>query len=357
MGRFLPLFGLLLVTACGAGDSTPESTNLLVVVMDTTRGDRCSLNGYERSTTPNLDRIAAGGTVYTDAWAPTSWTGPAHASMFTGLRPENHGFRSGVRLYLDPSARTLAEILSDGGYATACLTNNPQISEEMGLIQGFEVYEEGGVRENSARWTTDRALEIAKRHRADGRPFFVFVNDWEPHLPYDPPERIAGDFLPEGVDPAEVARLRKFKADVPVLFGETWRAFGRRQWEILSGLYDAEIAALDVELGRLVAGLDRAGILDDTLLVIVGDHGENLGDHGLCSHVFSLHRSLRHVPLLVRFPDRFEPGRRVGETVRLEDLFPTILEVLDLPRPSGLDGTSLLTDGGPRLSRAVLGSL
>jgi arylsulfatase A-like enzyme len=131
----LLLVTILLLPACGRAG--PRPPDVVVLVMDTTRADRCSLTGYERPTTPFLDSLAAESVVYDDAWAPSSWTGPSHASLFTGLRPEHHGYLVGTRQYLDSDATTLAEILDDAGYETACITTNSLVSADTGLVQGF----------------------------------------------------------------------------------------------------------------------------------------------------------------------------------------------------------------------------
>jgi len=340
----------------GAGASRP---NVLLIVMDTVRARRTGLNGYGRPTTPSLDRIASEGTVYTRAWSPCSWTGPSHASLFTGLRPEHHGFLGGICFFLDEPAVTLAESLADSGYATVCLTGNDIVGPQFGLTQGFEIYERSSDQADStapaAVWATDRALELTAKFRDEGRPFFLFVNDWEPHQPYDPPSEVARRFLDPGADQSHVQDARSFIATREVCLEFGWRRFDSSQWKILSDLYDGEIATVDAEVGRLIEGLRAQGTLDETVVVVTSDHGENLGEHDLSGHMYSLHRTVLHVPLYVRFPGRFDAGRRENGVVRLEDVHPTILGLCGVAVPPDLDGLSLLEPGPPRIARAALG--
>ena len=345
-----------LLAACGASADHPD---VILLVLDTTRADHCSLNGYERPTTPFLESLAREGTVYTDAWAPTCWTGPSHASMFTGLRPEHHGYMGRVRTYLDPTADTLAEVLSRAGYESVLLSCNPSVAPPFGLAQGFggfeEFQEDPALAESPSERANARALEFVERCRSESRPYFLFVNHFRPHLPYDPPEEFARRFLPPDVTPEEEAVARRFQVRTAELLGRTTRSFTPRQRTILRALYDAEIATLDEDIRQFVEALRAKGALDDAVLVIVGDHGENLGDHELWGHFMDLHRAVRLVPLLVRYPAAFTAGARVDSVVRVEDVVPTILGLCGQRLPADLDGISLLKKAPVRVSRAVLG--
>jgi len=358
VGFLLPV--AVVLAACGSGTRT-DRPNVIVIVMDTTRGDRTSLDGHEARTTPFLETLGRESTVYTDAWSPTCWTGPAHASLFTGLRPEHHGLLAGVRLYLDESSETLAEVLFRAGYETACLTCNPAVAPAFGLVQGFRIYESyeeiPGSSTTPSRRASARALEVIRRCRSRSRPFFVFLNHWQPHLPYDPPAEIARRFLPADVSPEEVAWGRAFSPDRPAMFAQEHLSFTPRRWAILAGLYAAEIATLDEELERFVSALREEGGLDETILVITSDHGENLGDHGLTGHFMSLHQSVRRIPLLIRYPGARPRGERVTAVARLEDIYPTILALCGEPVPLDLDGLTLIDPERGRLSRANLGGM
>ncbi len=346
-----------MATGCGneSEGAAAQRPNVVMIVMDTTRGDRCGFGGYGRPTTPRIDALAQDGTTFRDCWSPSPWTGPAHASLFTGRRPVNHGFMQD-RMYLPEGETLLAEILQGAGYRTACFSANEYVSPAFLLTQGFERFEpvfERAQRPNPAsilthRLTADWALDVHRR----GEPFFLFVNDVEPHAPYAPPPRFAYAFA-EGREAAALNDAANSRP--PRTLGFTVGALdvSASVLAVVSDLYDAEIAALDEQIGLLLDELRAAGALDDTIVIITSDHGENLGDHGLAEHVFSVHRSLLHVPLVIWYPPAVERGRVVTDAVRLEDVLPTVLELCGVPLPANLDGASLLGDVGGRVARAA----
>ncbi len=323
----------------------PHPLNVLMIVMDTTRADRCTIDGYARPTTPRLAEYARQGVLYRDAWSSANWTGPAHASLFTGLLPEHHGFHHGSRPYLPLGADTLAKRLADSGYATACFSNNLSVSPETQLNQGFETfvpfYERRVRTPPWARETHEEAATWARTQFRDGKPFFLFINDMEAHLPYSPPESVAAQFIRGS--PTKEQRDAAGKYGFPRFLGYDLGVddVTDAEWRLLSDLYDAEVATLDEEIGGLLDVLKEEGILDRTLVVVTADHGENLGDHHLSEHSFGMHRSLLHVPLLLRMPGKFDGGRVVDDVVRIEDVYPTVLEACGVAAPSGLDGVPL----------------
>ncbi len=339
--------------------TTPRRPNVLVVVMDTTRADHCSFEGYARPTTPRLAEFAKDAVVYHDAWSPAGWTGPAHASLFTGLRPEHHGFHDGDRAYLDPSVPTLAEALASVGYSTGCFTNNDWVAPEFGMTRGFADVEPLYSRTNRARpWAREThalAAEWAEREARAGRPFFLFVNDMEAHLPYDPPDADAARFLRGAPTTDELAAARKYDFPRTIAYALHAEDLTPRALATLTDLYDAQIASLDREIGVLLDRLKTDGLLDSTLVVVSGDHGEPLGEHHMTEHGFSLHRSARRVPLLVRLPGAFDGGRESTSLVRLEDVTATILEACGAAIPRPIDGAPLDADVGARLATALQG--
>jgi arylsulfatase A-like enzyme len=355
---------LLCAAAVGAaatgGCGARSRPNVLVLVMDTTRADRCSFEGYPRPTTPRLDEFAKDAVVFRDAWSPAGWTGPAHASLFTGLRPDHHGFHDGDRNYLAPNVPTLAEALQTVGYATGCFTNNDFVAPEFGLTRGFvdvvPMYARPRPRPKPwAHETHALAADWATAQSRAGKPFFLFVNDMEPHIPYDPPQEDAQRFLRGDPTPAEVAAGRAY--DLPQALAYTLHAaeLTPRQLGVLSDLYDAEIASLDREIGTLLDRLRQDGVLDSTFVVILGDHGELFGEHHMMQHGHSLHRAARRVPLLVRYPKTFDGGRVVSSLVRLEDVPATILELCGARTPERFDGVPLDRDVARPPSIAVQG--
>ncbi len=350
MAAFLP-------GACGSDEPAPRP-NVILLVMDTTRADRCSVNGYGRPTTPALEALAREGINFRNTWSPSGWAGPAHASIFTGFLPENHGFRRSNRSYLDPGATTLAERLKDEGYRTACLTTNPIVAPEFGLVQGFESYFpmhlDGDPSYLTAQATHRKALDWAVRARDRGEQFFLFINDMEAHSPYAPPDSFREQFRDPLADPAIARRVMALSSDD---LGEHNLGISRlteEEIEALSDLYDAEIAGLDRAIGHFIAELRRNELLEDTLLIITSDHGENLGERGLVEHMFCLHRSIRHVPLVIRLPGGTRGGEVTDEVARLEDIYPTVLEVCGISGSADLDGQSLLGDLTDRRAWATM---
>jgi len=337
-GRGALVLGLLALWGCGRSASPPaDGPDILLIVLDTLRRDRVSAYGDAQHATPHLDAFAAGGLRFDRAFANSGWTLPSHASLFTGRYPVAHRATQ-ESLRLDDTAVTLAEILRDTGYRTFAASGNAVVSPDNGLLQGFqEVVESyrpavarelGGVHPNVA--ALDRFYGAA-----GNAPTFAFLNFIEPHLPYTPPDPFRTTAL--GPDP-----------DLRVL-GQAARTRMRQHYlsqrttppavlEMLGRLYDGEALYTDWLVGRVLEVLATHGRARDTLVVITSDHGENLGEHGHLAHVFSLHNTLLHVPLLVRWPGRIGPGTR-ADVVQLLDLFPTLLAVagIDAPDHHGRD--------------------
>ncbi len=347
----------LLLAACEGNVDRP---NVILLVMDATRGDRCSVNGYERDTTPALEKLATEGLNFRNAWSPAGWAGPAHASMFTGLRPNRHGFFSGNREYLDQRAVTLAERMRKVGYRTGCISNNLHVSEDYGLTQGFQyvvpLFKDLDRPYPFAIATHDLALEWIRKVKSEGGPYFLFINDMESHLPYTPPDEFAERFVSSDLDSETVQAARDLRSAGWFRHNLGIETIPAEQIRALSDLYDAEIACLDHEVGRFTDTLREEGLLDDTLLIITSDHGEYLGDHNMTSHEFGMYRSLRYVPLVVRLPGAARAGEVSDEVVRLEDIYATIEELCRLPVPRAIDGLSLLGEVSGRQATGMRGS-
>jgi len=315
----------LIATSCARAGRP----NLLLISLDTTRADHLSAYGYAQPTSPNLARLAAEGTLFEQARAHVPSTLASHATLFTGLLPPSHGVRCNGRMRLPESAETLAETLLAAGWRTGAVLGAFPLEHRFGLAQGFAWYDDDfgaeprpgaasgfwlgnsyDAFERDAAQVTDRALaEVAK----GSGPWFVFAHYFDAHQPYAPPAEERARF----VSP-----------------------------------YDGEIAFVDRQVGRLVdAVLARA---PDTLVVIVGDHGESLGEHGEEWHNRYLYDATLHVPLIVVWPRHVVAGRRVTTAVGLVDLLPTILDLFALPPMRRTDGRSLarsLTGDGKVESR------
>ncbi|MBP7147481.1 MAG: sulfatase-like hydrolase/transferase [Acidobacteria bacterium] len=289
----------------GAPAASVARRSVLLVSLDTTRADRLGCYGYAHGATPTIDRWAAAGVVFDDAATPAPVTLPAHASLMTGLLPNRHGARDNGLYRVPDDVTTLAETLAAAGYDTAAVVGAGVLDRQYGLAQGFARYDDdvqgGGltIPERRAGTVTDAALATAAQLRA---PFFLFVHYFDPHAAYQPPPP----------------------------FSETFR----------DRPYDGEIAYVDQELGRLRAGLDRRGLLEGTIVALVADHGESLGEHGEPAHGVFLYQPTVRIPWILVAPG-LPAGARRGSLARLVDVAPTLLELAGVAAPAGIDGRSL----------------
>jgi arylsulfatase A-like enzyme len=306
--------------------------NIVVYLVDALRADRVGVYGQERPLTPNLDAFAAAATVYDRAWAQSSWTRPAVASLFTGLRPEVHGV-TGRLDRLDDTVETLAERLASAGYATSAVVANPNVSATFGLNRGFDhfVLMPADCRRSSE---VHREVERWLDGRDPSRPFLLYVHTVDPHLPYDPPARFRERFAPA----VERRDLGATEVVGTLLARDLVDEGG---WaDDLMALYDAEVASNDAAFGALLDELQSRGLGESTAVVFLSDHGEEFYDHGGWIHGRTLYREVLQVPLVIRFPNQRD-GRRVPEPVSHVDLMPTLLELAGVDPGDGLHGCSL----------------
>jgi arylsulfatase A-like enzyme len=321
-----------------------ERPHVLLVVLDTTRADHLSLYGYPRVTSPNLARLAEEAQIYEKAWSPAPWTPPAHASIFTGLLPAQHGC-DGDQVAFDTPAPALAEVLSKAGYRTLGITNNPQLTAERGWGRGFDrwrgIWEESplslaAIRQRFERDDEDslfsgdatRSVQWVRRWwaRQGDRPRFVFLNLIDPHSPYgrgDP--RVDDRFLDDSTREAEDLPNDSEEYDAGIAVAE-----GAALARVIAR-YDAELHFADAALGALLDWLRERGELDHTLVVVTSDHGERLGERGLLGHQLGLEDVLLRVPLLVRHPSL--PAGRISSPVQTHGIFDTVLQVVEVAAP------------------------
>lgn len=348
--------------------STPDTPNVLFIVLDTVRAQSLSLYGYNRPTTPQLAYLADRGITFEQAIATSPWTLPSHGSMFTGQYP--HELTADWQQPIDDTYPTLAEVLSAQGYVTAGFAANTLYTTyEFGLNRGFSHYEDFrtslGQVMNSPR--IGRKLMMDRRfarfqhswrktaeqlnhdflqwlaHVEDGRPFFAFLNYFDAHDPYLPPTEFALQFS----DKQPRSHLLAGESITPA------------ETEELRDAYDACIAYLDHSLGQLFESLDRQNALDNTFVIVVGDHGEQFGEHDLMLHGNSLYLPLLHVPLLLVFPATLPTGSTVVRPVTLRDIPATIIDVLALDTAFTFPGRSLArfwanTAGTPLPEESIL---
>lgn len=335
-GRTVLGLCLLVVGAgCGADREAADGRpNVLVIVLDTTRADYFSSYGYPRATTPHLDALAAEGVRYASAFTTDFWTLPSHASLFTGRYPSEVGATSETN-HLPAGALTLAERLAAAGYRTGATVSNPWISVERGFAQGFQEFTEMWRKENqpSPEATQVESEQAAvhvingwlQRAAADARPFFHFVNFNIVHMPYFPAPEMGARFLRGMGTKERTFELSRIHGMWPHYAGLI--TLDATDYEIMRDLYCADLAHADEYVGQVIEALRMTGELDHTLVIVTSDHGENLGERGMIDHMLSMHDTVLHVPLLVRYPARFPAGTVREDLVSLVDLLPTILEV------------------------------
>ena len=291
----------------------PSALNVVLITLDTTRADRIGAYGWKPSPTPNLDRLAAEGTIFEHATAPAPLTLPVHSSLFTGKYPPQHGVRDNGGFFLDERETTMAERLKAAGVRTGGFVGAYVLDRKWGIAQGFDRYFDDfdlskfdtpslGEVERPADEVADRALEWLATVKSSR--FFAWLHFYDAHSPYAPP-----------------AEYRVRFADQP---------------------YIGEIAFVDAQIGRVREFLEQQGLLDRTIIVVIGDHGESLGDHGESTHGFFVYQSVLHVPLIVRAPYDGLRGRRVADLVRTVDVLPTVLDLVDLPLGGKVDGQSVV---------------
>lgn len=345
--------------------------NILLIVMDTARAS----SAYSETPTvvmPNLYSIAEEGVKYENAVTNAPWTLPSHASIFSGQYTSNHQTHAGYKQF-DPDNRTLPEILKNIGYQTVAISNNSWISPKFGFGNGFDEFFlgieplQGGAdlsdvaRLESAgdhirsiyrkldisnafptlvnalysrylyKWYDKGALVANWRIKRwfkyqwnSSDPFFMFVNYLEPHLKYDPPKSFRYQYLPADISRAEADSV----SQKPWEFIAGNLDMTERDFSALEALYKGELAYLDYRIGQLYEFLDDFGILDDTIIIITSDHGENLGEHHLMDHQYCLYNTLLNIPLVVRYPSELPMNRSDLSLVELRDLYPSIINIV-----------------------------
>jgi arylsulfatase A-like enzyme len=306
--------------ACAPAEPAPRFRNLVLVIVDTLRSDHLPSYGYRRDTAPHLARLAAAG-VQVQGWAPSSWTRPSVATMLTGLLPQRHQTITRAD-GLPRQSPYLPQLLTDAGFATAAFLGNPNSARGQGFGRGFARLGESRSRGklDGAR-VTDRALALA----AGLEPrFFLLVHYLDPHDPYQP-ARSWGGAPPPRVQPHDV-----------LTHGAAASADDVAR---MVDAYDGEVREADAAIERLLGGLDRAGLLDGTLVVITADHGEELAEHGGLTHGATLHEEVLRVPLVLWSRGGLRPARSAA-VFALVDLAPTLLGALGVEVPPGLDGRS-----------------
>lgn len=377
--------------------------NIVMIVLDTTRAQSLSCYGCEELTTPHLDTLAETAVLYEDAISPSPWTLPAHASLFTGLYPSFHQ-TDGHRPFLSPALPTFAEAMGHFGYETFGVSNNVWISDSFGMDRGFQKFIktwqiiqrehdiqtglkdstpsklgakakylqtiklilQGNVGANvvnaaygkSLRYSRDDGAArtnqlvnkwVSERNEAD--PFFLFINYMEPHAPYQPNGIYRELHVPQGASKESIDRVRRLSRQSKQYHSGVID-LTPDDFALMRTQYLGAISYLDHMVNDLLDSIRTRYDWDNTLVIIMGDHGENIGDHGLMAHRFSVHETLVRVPLIIKYPfSMVEPGR-VRSRVQLVDILPTVIDLLQQTSgktnahilPGNVQGRSLLEE-------------
>lgn len=307
------------------GRGSAEGFNLLVITLDTTRADHLGCYGHASAQTPVLDELANRGVRFEHAVCTVPLTLPSHATIFTGLYPPNHGVRNNGDHTLATEQVTLAELLLARGYSTGAFVAAFVLDARFGLNQGFELFDDrvdprrpvdhiSGYPHRAGDQVTDSAIAWLASHDVTS-PFFAWVHYYDPHAPYRPPPPFDRQFA--------------------------------------NARYDGEIAFMDMQIGRLLKSLEDLGVRDRTLVVVLADHGESLGEHNEKTHGQLVYDASMKIPLIFNCPAIFSSGVVVDDfTAGTVDVLPTILDLLGMAVPAGLDGVSLV-QGPPPDDRAL----
>ncbi|MCU1246190.1 MAG: putative Arylsulfatase [Acidobacteria bacterium] len=309
----------------------PGAPNILLISIDSLRADHLHCYGYPRHTSPNLDALAQEGARFETVISPTSWTLPAHMTLLTSLPPEKHGVITN-HLRLASGIETIPQHLHRSGYATAGFVSTTYLDGLYGFSRGFDVYDDytilrvAGAKSRKAvtsAMVADHAIRWVEQHSASSpqQPFFLFLHFFDVHYDYNPPLPFARMFDGTYRGPAT--------GDVDLVRS------GMQQQDVdhVVALYDGEIAWVDWNIGRIVAALRARGLLDNTIVAVTADHGEEFLDHGQSGHFKTLYDEVLRVPLIIRYPKKVAAGRRVEGQVRLMDVAPTLFSLAGVRLP------------------------
>lgn len=378
--------------------------NIVIIVCDTLGAKHMSLYGYQRRTTPNLERLVEidNFTPFTRCFSPAPWTVPAHASLLTGLYPSEHNC-DGSNIFLDQQFYTLPELLQTLEYKTIGISSNALVSTLFGYGKGFDefhetwnIFEEGQSEKdivinflhkkdtekikflfkslrhfnlkplvkvaingankklrsvsNNSLHSTIKSLKICEsvftQHQDSTKPFFLFVNLMQTHDKYNPPQKFRNNFVKYN----GLLERRHHRESEYVHYAE--KPFEEEYLEYMKGLYDEEILCLDNMLNELYEKLKTSGVHNNTFFIITSDHGELFGEHGHIHHLFTTYNELIHIPLIVRYPEVFGKDAINSNIVQLHDIFSTIMDLTDAPYPKPESSVSFI-DSTDKRSFAV----
>ncbi len=394
------------VAACSAKEPV-QGPNVVLITLDSVRADVLGAYGddprfTERSSSPRLDRLAAEGLLVEQAYSSSSWTLPSHVSIFTGQPDLVHAVeQDGHEIH--PSLPLLSETLQRAGYRTAGFYSGPYLDKAFGFARGFDTYEAcygddlrwamedlrraqaqleptqgskgqrldaltsyaaaqqrvelASHRDRSSKHVADALIDQLDKHAKSARPFFLFGHFFDPHYDYAPPEEFRKAFDPDYAGEGIERDFIRNPAIATFHEGGRTRVIDERGLQHLWAMYEAEVAWTDSQIGRVLDRLDELGLVENTLVIVTADHGDEFFEHGSIGHRSTLHDELVHVPLIVRWARDFAPGSRLEMPLSLIEIAPTILRAVGLhPGASLGSGLQSVIEGaepGPVLGRVV----
>lgn len=293
-----------------------KKPNVLLITVDTTRADHLPMYGYKGVRTPNLDSLAKRGILFRECAASAPLTLPSHSSIMTGTYPTYHGVRINGNTALSEEHVTLAEAFATSGYETGAFVGAFVLDGRWGLNQGFKHYDDQfdlkkykkldlGLVQRPGNEVVDAALAWLENEK--DKSFFAWLHLYDPHTPYAPPEPYRSEYGSSGI----------------------------------AGLYDGEIAFMDEQIGRCLEWLEKNGLRKRTIIAVIGDHGEGLGEHGEMTHGYFIYDYVVRVPFILSTPVDELNGMEISSQVRTIDLYPTLLQASGIQIPKQVQGTSL----------------
>jgi arylsulfatase A-like enzyme len=322
---------------CGEHRERPVPEHLILVTIDTLRRDYLGTYGFESEITPNLDRLAERGVRFEDALSQAVWTTPSHASILTGLNPQRHGVRRLQGEALSSDNMTLAEVLRDAGFVTGAFVSGVPLRRATGLAQGFSIYEDSfqpAARERRAEDTNDAIRKWLNR-RPEGR-VFLWVHYFDPHTFYNAPLKYREAFGVGAITSGQITP--GFNANPET---GSPREIEPEVVERMHKLYAAEVRYVDAAVGALLNMLDEHGLLEESAIAVVSDHGECLGERGYFFGHWEVFDETARVPMILVHPGEEWEGVTVTVPVGAIDLMPTLLAWLRVAPPAEMDGIDL----------------
>lgn len=363
--HFLSYLMLFLIAGFAWGREEVEKYNVLLVSIDSLRSDHLGCYGYKQPTSPVIDQLAQNGILFKNTISTTSWTLPAHISLFTSMDIMVHGVKEGVSLHKDIGS--LAQELKKNGYQTAAFCSSPYMNPAFGHDRGFDLYHNIDVADHRFKDTvipppeerdavhadvtspeiTELACEWLENNRRD--PFFLFIHMWDVHYDYIPPEPYDRKFDPD------------YTGDIDgrgfILNPKVNPEMNERDLKHIIALYDGEIAWVDFHLGLIIGKLKELGLFENTQIVVTADHGDEFFEHGGKGHRFTLYDEVVRIPLVIHGPGKANGGLEISRQASIIDIAPTILDLCGFETPGWMQGEPLLavkkTETGPE-SEALL---